>query len=110
MTIQTTSDRAAQMLRVAATRIRNGLAAAETTHYDGADCDGYCIADDCESAADDLADRIAALEAENERLTLLMGHIAEENAKSHGLEGIASLIRATSNAIADQKRKRLQQD
>ena len=41
------------MLRIAAEVIREH--ASEATHfYDEADCDGYCIADDCESAAEEL--------------------------------------------------------
>ncbi len=47
------SPRAAEMLRVAATFLRseepNG-----TVFYDGAACDAFCIADDCEAAADDI--------------------------------------------------------
>lgn len=47
--------RACEMLKVAAEYIRDtwpdGIA-----HYDGTDCDGYCVADDCESAAEILAE------------------------------------------------------
>lgn len=43
--------RARDMLKVAAEYIRNhypdGMA-----FYDEADCDGYCVADDCESSAE----------------------------------------------------------
>lgn len=48
--------RAIEMLRIAAKYIRDyypdGI-----IHYDEAECDGYCVADDCESAADGLADQ-----------------------------------------------------
>jgi len=47
------TKRAAEMLRIAAKVIRD-LAPDAHHFYDETDCDGYCIADDCESAADDL--------------------------------------------------------
>lgn len=47
--------RAKEMLQVAADYIRkhypDGM-----IHYDGADCDGYCVADDCEIASASLDD------------------------------------------------------
>lgn len=45
--------RAALMLRVAAEYIRDYWPE-EIIHYDDADCDGYCVADDCETMADAL--------------------------------------------------------
>lgn len=45
--------RAAEMLRIAAKIIRNEANNA-VVNYDGADCDGWCVADDCETAADML--------------------------------------------------------
>ena len=47
------SPRAAEMLRVAATFLRSEEPTG-TVFYDGAACDAFCIADDCEAAADDI--------------------------------------------------------
>jgi hypothetical protein len=47
------TKRAIDMLRIAAALIRQHAPEA-LYFYDNAYCDGYCIADDCESAADDL--------------------------------------------------------
>lgn len=55
------APRAVEMLRIAADVIRNQNPGAHYK-YDGADCDGYCIADDCESAAEDLTAAIAKAE------------------------------------------------
>lgn len=55
------SPRAVEMLRIAADVIRHQAPRAHYK-YDGADCDGYCIADDCESAAEDLSAAIAKAE------------------------------------------------
>jgi hypothetical protein len=46
-------ERAIEMLRIAATVIREHAYSTEA-EYDGTTCDGYCIADDCGSAAEDL--------------------------------------------------------
>lgn len=46
-------SRAHFMLKLAADYIRIH-APGEIAHYDGADCDGLCIAEDCESAAEEL--------------------------------------------------------
>ncbi len=48
-----TKHRAIEMLRIAAEVIREH-APDVTRFYDEAECDGYCIADDCESAAEEL--------------------------------------------------------
>lgn len=46
-------QRAIRMLKVAADYIRkNGPN--DYIHYDDADCDGHCVAVDCEAAANDL--------------------------------------------------------
>lgn len=45
--------RAAEMLRIAASFLRE-FDPEGTAFYDGADCDAFCIADDCEAAADDI--------------------------------------------------------
>ena len=45
--------RAIEMLEVAANLIEQ-YAPESLAHYDGADCDGLCVADDCLDAADDL--------------------------------------------------------
>lgn len=47
-------DRAIEMLKIAAKWIRenSGYFGETTEFYDGAECDGSCIADDCENAAD----------------------------------------------------------
>lgn len=45
--------RAAYMLRVAAWYIRDKYPDG-IVYYDDAECDGYCVADDCESAAEDI--------------------------------------------------------
>lgn len=50
LSILTDADRAAQMLRIAAAYIRE-FCPDRMAHYDEADCDGYCVADDCETAA-----------------------------------------------------------
>ena len=47
------SPRAAEMLLVAATFLRSEEPGG-TVFYDGAACDAFCIADDCEAAADDI--------------------------------------------------------
>lgn len=52
-------DRAIEMLRVAARYIREHYAEG-TVFYDGTDCDGYCVADDCENAADCLSEETGA--------------------------------------------------
>lgn len=49
----TARDRAIEMLRIAARYIRE-TDAYGTIHYDGTECDGYCVADDCEIAAEEL--------------------------------------------------------
>ncbi len=43
--------RAAEMLKIAAEYIRENWPDA-TVFYDEAECDGYCVADDCETAAE----------------------------------------------------------
>ena len=48
-------SRAREMLKVAAKYIRDYYPDG-TIHYDENDCDGYCVADDCESAADGLVE------------------------------------------------------
>jgi len=40
------------MLRVAAEYIREHCPD-QTIHFDDTECDGYCVADDCECAAED---------------------------------------------------------
>ncbi len=45
--------RAIDMMRIAAEFIRDH-APSDTVFYDDAECDGYCLADDLESAAHDL--------------------------------------------------------
>ena len=45
--------RAVEMLRIAASFLRD-VEPKGTAFYDGADCDYFCIADDCEAAADDM--------------------------------------------------------
>lgn len=48
-------ERAIQMLNLAAEWARDNVVIGFTElHYDGADCDGYCLADDCENAAEAL--------------------------------------------------------
>lgn len=47
--------RAIEMLRVAARYIRD-VQPDGSIFYDEAECDGYCVADDCDAAADDLVD------------------------------------------------------
>jgi hypothetical protein len=45
-------SRAIEMLKVAARFLRENAYGVDTTiFYDGAECDGQCIADDCENAA-----------------------------------------------------------
>lgn len=46
--------RAVEMLRVAAEYLSKLHSPDDVIHYDEADCDGYCVADDCKAAADDL--------------------------------------------------------
>jgi hypothetical protein len=46
-------DRAAMLMRVAAAYIRKN-APNDVIHYDDADCDGRCLADDLESGASAL--------------------------------------------------------
>lgn len=46
--------RAVELMRLAAVRLRNDMESYETQRYDDADCDGYCLADDLESEADEL--------------------------------------------------------
>ena len=50
------TDRAIQMLKIAARWINenSGHFGETLLHYDGADCDGFCIAMDCEHAAECL--------------------------------------------------------
>jgi hypothetical protein len=50
-------DRAQMLLRLAAEFIREH-APVEMVRYDNADCDGYCLADDCEAAADALDEEL----------------------------------------------------
>ena len=45
--------RAQQMLQIAAEYIENHWPDA-TEFYDGTDCDGYCIAEDCKCASSEL--------------------------------------------------------
>jgi hypothetical protein len=51
-------DRAAMLLKLASQYIRDlpfdVVTDADLMHYDGADCDGICLADDCDAAAHDL--------------------------------------------------------
>lgn len=53
MPTQEDIDRAVEMLTIAAKIIRDHAPEAYA-HYDEADCDGYCVADDCEIAAEQL--------------------------------------------------------
>lgn len=75
----TAFDRAVEMLRIAARYIRETYPDGHTVHYDGADCDGFCIADDCESAAEDVAalaeigEMRASLDAAQKRIAELEG-------------------------------------
>lgn len=79
------SASAIEMLSVAARYIRDhcpdGL-----VYYNDADCDGYCVADDCEVAADEI---LAAtkerdeLKAENERLRKALNNALESLSASH---------------------------
>ncbi len=48
------SHRAVEMLRIAAQYIRDNASTDETVRYDGVECDGFCVAEDCDSAADAL--------------------------------------------------------
>jgi len=48
--------KAKEMLQIAADYIRK-FSPDGMVHYDEADCDGYCVADDCEIAAASLKDR-----------------------------------------------------
>jgi hypothetical protein len=54
----TARERAVEMLRVAAAYARQVADYApshvDLIHYDEADCDGCCVAADCEAAADEL--------------------------------------------------------
>lgn len=47
--------RAIEMLEICAAYIREHAPDC-VSFYDGTDCDGYCIADDCECAAESLKD------------------------------------------------------
>ncbi len=51
--METNIERAIEMLRKAAKYIRDNDPEG-IIHYDEADCDGYCVADDCEIAAEML--------------------------------------------------------
>jgi len=53
---ETPKERASTMLRIAAEYIRTHCPDDEIT-YDGTTCDGYCVADDCVSAADEMDGR-----------------------------------------------------
>lgn len=48
--------RAVEMLGLAADYIRDNAAVSVTVFYDGADCDGLCVAMDCDNAAEHLKD------------------------------------------------------
>ena len=50
--------RAEEMLRIAGPLVAK-FAAESEVFYDGADCDGTCIAEDCEHAAEDAAEALA---------------------------------------------------
>lgn len=54
--------RAAEMLRIAAKIIRDEAPHARA-HYDGADCDGHCVAEDCEIVAAMIERDISGLKA-----------------------------------------------
>lgn len=51
--------RAAEMLRIAAAVIREH-AYDVLVDYDDTTCDGFCIADDCENAAEDCENLVAS--------------------------------------------------
>ena len=53
------SPRAVLMMRIASELIRDGLAVDQTVFYDDAECDGYCVADDLDFAAEALDAAIA---------------------------------------------------
>lgn len=55
-------DRAIVMLRVAGKHCETH-AASRTSYYDGARCDGYCIKQDCEAAAEALGEIIMGVSA-----------------------------------------------
>lgn len=55
--------RAHDMLRIAAEYIRDNWPDA-TINYDDAECDGYCVADDCESAAEMIGFQVSDGEEE----------------------------------------------
>lgn len=46
--------RTVELLRLAARYIREGDDYERTIEYDNADCDGICLADDCDSQADTI--------------------------------------------------------
>jgi hypothetical protein len=50
----TDKERAVYMLRIAADYVRKTGDKGREIFYDEALCDGYCVIDDCESAADML--------------------------------------------------------
>jgi hypothetical protein len=52
--------RAALMLRMAAHYIRNHCPD-ESICYDDAECDGHCVADDCEAAADGIESAVQVI-------------------------------------------------
>jgi hypothetical protein len=52
------SNRAIEMLKIAGPLVGEH-AAYEVVHYDGADCDGTCIQEDCRDAAECLTDALA---------------------------------------------------
>lgn len=48
------TKRAVEMLRIAALYIEENNLGEALIRYDEADCDGYCVADDCREAAESL--------------------------------------------------------
>lgn len=53
--------RAVLMLRIAGQHSET-YGSEEESHYDGTDCDGYCINEDCKIAADDLEDMLNSVQ------------------------------------------------
>jgi hypothetical protein len=53
--------RALELMKLAVDRLRDEMPVDQTQHFDDADCDGFCLADDLESEAEELEELLRDL-------------------------------------------------
>jgi hypothetical protein len=75
----------------------NGIAAECTSEWDEATCDGYCLADDCDTAADMLEDATASMQEEIERI------VRTQAQEREGYQGMIKQLQAEVEALKSER-------